>query len=255
MNNITFYPFGDTAALRFAAKYLYDRGLDVTEASSPRVTHLILPVPGFDADGNIRGGGCLEQILSQLPVDATILGGNLQHPTLAGRKTLDLLQDEQYLAENAAITADCAVRIAGKSLPVVFDRCPFLIIGWGRIGKCLAFKLKALGADVTVAARKEYDRAAIVSLGFRAVDTGKLHSVLPRCRVIFNTAPSPILTAEQAASCHDSCVKIDLASKQGIFGEDVIWARGLPNKIAPESSGALIARTILRLIAEKEALL
>jgi len=34
--------------------------------------------------------------------------------------------------------------------------------------------------------------------------------------------------------------------------DDVIWARGLPGKEAPESSGELIARTVLRLIAGKE---
>ena len=35
-------------------------------------------------------------------------------------------------------------------------------------------------------------------------------------------------------------------------GDDVLWARGLPGKDAPESSGKLIARTILRLCGGKE---
>ena len=45
---------------------------------------------------------------------------------------------------------------------------------------------------------------------------------------------------------------IDLASKLGIEAEDVIWARGLPGKDAPETSGDLIARTVIRLTAKKE---
>ena len=44
---------------------------------------------------------------------------------------------------------------------------------------------------------------------------------------------------------------MDLASKKGIAGNDVIWARGLPGIHAPEESGALIARTILDLLKEE----
>jgi hypothetical protein len=48
------------------------------------------------------------------------------------------------------------------------------------------------------------------------------------------------------------CLKIDLASKPGIAGSDVIIARGLPGKMAPESAGHLIAKTILELSIRKE---
>ena len=44
-----------------------------------------------------------------------------------------------------------------------------------------------------------------------------------------------------------------LASQQGIEGEDVLIARGLPGKEAPESAGRLIAETVLKLCAEKES--
>ena len=137
-------------------------------------------------------------------------------------------------------------------MPVTFSHCPILVIGWGRIGKCLAAQLKAMGADVTVAARKEPDRATALSLGFHTRDTGKLNFGLTGYRVIFNTVPAPILTANQLAHLSPGCVMIDLASQQGILGDGVIWARGLPSRDVPESSGALIANTILRLIAEKE---
>ena len=43
--------------------------------------------------------------------------------------------------------------------------CKVLVIGWGRIGKCLAALLKGLEADVTVVARKETDRAILHALG------------------------------------------------------------------------------------------
>ena len=255
MNNIVFHLSGSTAALRYAEQYLSDRGYIISAKPSHAVTHLLLPIPSFDSNGLIKGGGHIEDTLRLLPEDITIIGGNLQKTSLAEVNCIDLLQDPRYLAENAAITADCAIRIAGNNLPVVFDGCPILVIGWGRIGKCLACKLKAMGADVTVAARKDTDRAAALSLGFHIRNTAKLDFGISHYRVIFNTVPAPVLEAEQAALCRSDCIKIDLATKQGIFDDTVIWARGLPNRDAPESSGMLIAKSVLRTISGKEDLL
>ena len=52
-----------------------------------------------------------------------------------------------------------------------------------------------------------------------------------------------------------NAIKIDLASVPGMNGDDVIIARGLPGKEAPESSGKLIADTILRLVERKDDVL
>jgi dipicolinate synthase subunit A len=76
---------------------------------------------------------------------------------------------------------------------------------------------------------------------------------LGRYRVIFNTVPAPVLSSQLQAFCRPECLKIDLASQQGIQGEDVVIARGLPGKEAPESSGRLIAEMVLKLCAEKES--
>ena len=253
MNAVIICTAGNTAALRIAAQNLYDRGITIVDAPAPDITHLLLPVPSFEADGRIKGGGILEHILADLPEDVTVIGGNLQHPALAGYKTIDLLSDKLYVAENAAITADCAVRIAGQKLPIVFQDCPVLIVGWGRIGKCLANMLQTMGAKVTVAARKESDRAILRALGFCTEDPAKFGPGLSRYRVIFNTAPTKVISESQAKHCQPGRIKIDLASELGIVGTDVIWARGLPSKDTPESSGMLIAKTVVRLLREKEA--
>jgi len=252
MNGITFYPVGSSPALTYAKAFLLRRGACVAEVPNDSVTHLLLPVPSFDAEGQLRGGGNLGNVLVELPDDVVIMGGNLNHPLTESYRTVDFLQDECYLAENAAITADCAIPIAQSKLPVVIPGCPILIIGWGRIGKCLAAKLMDMGADVTVSVRKESDHAMLRALGFRSEYTKELGPSLGRYRVIFNTAPFPVIRENQAVHCRDDCVKIDLASKPGIFGADVISARGLPGMYAPESSGALIARTAIRYALRKE---
>lgn len=233
-----FYSEGRSDALMYAVRLLHDAGIEFLPCPDRQVTHLLLPVPSFDSEGRIRGGGSLEALLWLLPEDVTVIGGMLDRPELAGYKTLDLLQDPGYVAENAAITAYCALKLAMEQLPVTLKGCQALVIGWGRIGKCLARLLRQLDAAVTVAARKESDRAMAAALGYTAVDTEGLDP--QPYRLILNTVPAPVLE-----HCPGNSVRIDLASSRGIDAEDVLWARGLPGKDAPESSGQLIARRIL----------
>ena len=235
MNNILIA--GHSDALKYAADCLRRAGCNSTHTPDDTVTHLLLPVPSLDPSGNIKGGGDLQEILSLLPEGTTVIGGNLPH--LPGRPVFDLLKDPEYVAENANITAYCALSIAMEHLPITLDQCPTLVIGWGRIGKCLCRLLQPLGCAVTVAARKETDRAMAKALGFEALD---LPNIAPeQFRLIFNTVPQMVLP-----QCAGEAVKIDLASSRGLGGSDVIWARGLPGIHTPESSGALIARQILR---------
>ena len=238
---------GGTKACQFAASWLQSLGLPVTDTSDSHVRYLLLDVPSFRSDGQLRNGGSMEALLSSLPKDTMICGGNLSNPALDGYETVDFLKDEGYLCENAYITAECALDTALPYLGRTIRNCPVLVIGWGRIGKCLSQLLKNLGAEVTIAVRSPKDRAMIHALGYAAVDTEELPLCLSHFRLLYNTVPCPILDRDQMALCHPDCVKIELASKDGIAGEDIIIARGLPGIHMPESSGRLIAETFLRL--------
>ena len=241
MKRICFYPAGHTAALGSAVSVLKEAGFRFTDNAAD-ATHLLLPVPSVDADGCIIGGGSLEEVLEKLPKDVTVVGGNLDLP---GYRVWDLLKDPDYLAYNAQITACCALQIALNKLPVILPETDTLVIGWGRIGKCLASLLKQNGAHVTVAARKETDRAMLRALGYTAVDT--VHLDTTAYRLIFNTAPVMLLP-----QCPGNGLKIDLASKLGLGGLDVVWARQLPGRYAPESSGNLIAETVLKFVNKED---
>lgn len=236
---------GSTKACRYAADYLKQLSLPVVDAPSSDVRYLLLDVPSFSAEGSLRGGGAVEKLLSQLPKDILICGGNLSHPALDGYEAVDFLEDEIYLCENAYITAECALDVALPYLNRTIRGCPVLVLGWGRIGKCLGQLLKAIGADVTIAARNPEHRAMIHALGYHAEDIGALS--LNHYRLLYNTVPHPVLSREQMETCRDDCVKIELASCDGIEGDDIIPARGLPGLHMPESSGQLIAETFLRL--------
>ena len=244
MNDIVFYCAGDCKALIYAAAFLAEEGITFLPCPDHTVTHLLLPVPSFAPDGSIKGGGDLGQILSHLPKTVAVIGGNLNRPELAGYEVWDLLDDSRYLARNASITAHCTLELALSKLPVTLEQCPVLIIGWGRIGKCLAKLLSALGAKVTVAARKESRRVMVEALGYTACDMPEIKP--ERYRLIINTVPAMVLPAASGTA-----LKIDLASKSGMAGRDILWARGLPGKLAPESCGMLIAETVMQWLEER----
>ncbi len=223
MDQIRFCTYGYSPALRHARNLLEGWGYqfvqDIKEA-----THLLLPVPTRDPDG-----------LPMLPEGITVFGGNIE-------KGIDLLKDPYYLQENAAITAHCALKYAN-----IQPGMRVLVIGWGRIGKVLAGLLKDLGAEVTVGLRKEGAWKEAEAAGFRPVWTQQWKA--REFDVVYNTAPASVLFAGE---CREDAVLIDLASTEGIFGNGVIRARGLPGKDAPEDSGALIAKTVLRYALGKE---
>ena len=244
MNDLIFYCAGSSRALIYAAAFLMEEGAIFLPCPDHTVTHLLLPIPSFEKDGSIKGGGDLTEILSRLPKTVTVIGGNLQRPELAEYEVLDLLEDPWYLARNASITAHCTLELALANLPVTLEKCPVLVIGWGRIGKCLAKLLNGLGADVTIAARKESRRVMIDALGYQSCAMEEIRT--ENYRLIINTAPAMVLPAAPGTA-----LKIDLASVPGIAGRDVMQARGLPGLLAPESSGALIAQVITQWIKER----
>ncbi len=229
MKETLFYLPERSPALSFAAANLSAAGVKFTDMPSSAVTHVLLPVPTRNL-----------ALIDEFPENVTIFGGNTPE---GQHRIVDILKDEKYLLENARITAYCAVKVATDHLQAIWADLPVLVIGYGRIGKFLAELLQALGAKVTVASR--------MSIGSGHFFVTKTSSLDPSAyRVIFNTAPAPVMDSSQT---RENTILIDLASQRGISGSNVIWARGLPGRITPESSGALIAKTVLCYL-EKEDL-
>ena len=219
-------PTGNPAT-EYAAHYLKEAGMDVTESLSADTTHLLLPVPTRSFD--------------DLPEGVVIVGGNLH--CLPGYATIDLLKDTQYLAENAAITARCAIGLIGKEL----QDLPVLILGWGRIGKCLGKFLGDAGAKVTIAARRGADVAMISALGYEGIYIDQAASLLPKFGAVLNTVPAMVLPA---VNCAPDCVLLELASRPGMAGKHIVRASGLPGRYAAKESGKLIARRLLAILKE-----
>lgn len=231
MENPTLYIPISTRALVCAAGILQKAGMSLASQAED-ADFLLYPVPTpLTALGEYSHG-------------ATIIGGNLDFLNTCVSR-IDLLKDPFYQADNAAITAEAALGMILSKLTCAVTEAEILILGWGRIGKCLTHQLKHLNAPLTVFTRKPEDRAMLRALGYQPITADELPGVLPKFRCVVNTAPAAIISAEEGHLLRPDCFKLDLASIRSIPGDDVLHARGLPGKFKPESTGKLIAKTIL----------
>ena len=155
------------------------------------------------------------------------------------------------------------MEIAMHHLSVVLDGTRVAVIGYGRIGELLAQKLNALGADVTVMARRaevltraELAHCKTVRL---TEECRRNFLALPKdIRVIFNTVPVRLLDQATLKLLPRNCILIELASAPGgidlkaaeDLGMCAILGSALPGKYAPESAGIILAQTVESILKE-----
>ena len=167
--------------------------------------------------------------------------------------------DELFLQQNAALTAEIAIVLAQSERKHPLAGENILIVGYGRIGQALSKRLIALGAEVTVSARRREQLQQITDAGMRAEVTGLWHLPLCRYGCIFQTVPFPVFSKEHILLLDKSCDFWELASKPyGVEPDAVPYmaeryhlASGLPGKFAPQTAGQYWAQALLRLLKEK----
>ena len=176
-----------------------------------------------------------------------------------GLTLTDYLAREELAVRNGVPTAEGAIAAAMAATEVTICGTPCLVVGFGRIGKLLAHRLRGLGAEVTVSARRLDDLAWIDAFGYRGLHTNRLAGKLGDFRVVFNTVPHTVLAGELLHELPQDCVLIELASQPGFdraaaeaLGLKCISALGLPGKAAPEAAARAIWTT-LKKIWEEEA--
>jgi hypothetical protein len=146
---------------------------------------------------------------------------------------------------NAVPTAEGAVQIAMEELPITLHRARVLVLGFGRLGKLAAHRFAALGAKVSVAARKWADLAWAEAYGYGAERIDQLGGWLCAYDLVINTVPGRVLGAGYLADLKPGCLVVDLASKPGgvagggvTDGMRVIWALSrLPRYSGPGLTG------------------
>ena len=248
------------------------------EEALGKANAVILPLP-VSPDGiylncpflNGREKLRLTEILKFINSDTVIIGGRIpasfaKEAEEMGFIVKDYFESEEFQVQNAYITAEAALSIAMNSLEKNICGSKIAITGYGRIAKHLERLLLGLGAEVTVAARKDSDLAwayshgcTVLKIGDGESERNNIYKLTEGYDVIYNTVPQRLFDEDFLRETKKTTYIIDLASVPGgvdiraakELGSNVLWAASLPGKYAPESAGKLIGDCVDRII-EKE---
>ena len=225
---------------------------------------VILPLP-CEAGGGLNAPYSAEKhafpaLLASAPPGMPVLAGKAPEAlrSVCRRQKLalhDYFLREDFTLRNAELTAEGAVELLLQGSETSLRGSRVLIVGFGRIGRLLAVKLRALGADVTVAARKSEDRVLAECLGCRALPLplpGSGH-----WDAVVNTVPARIFGAAEMEELGGARM-VELASPPYGFdfdeaaaaGKQIELASGLPGKTAPAAAAAAVRDAIYEIMEE-----
>ena len=232
---------------------------------------VILPLPLCVEDGMLNAPLSgrkipVRTVLDQLRPGQFVCAGRVslpveQYARSRSVKLRDYFQREELAVMNAVPTVEGALQIAMEELPTTLFGTRVLVIGFGRLGRLLAHRLRGLGAKVTVSARKYADLAWIEAYGCCSEHTDELDGWLGGYRLVINTVPALVLDRARLHDLDEGALVIDLASRPGgvdyaaaaELGVKALHALSLPGKVAPATSGKIIRDTIYHMWQEVEA--
>lgn len=233
--------------------------------------YALFPIPGIASDGSLFAPGHPEPIvptadlLGRMRPGATIvLGVADSHLRAAaeahGMEFDEYEHDRELMLLRAPAIVEGALRIAVEHTEVTIHATEVVVVGYGNIGGLLARTLRALGADVTVAARNAIQRADAYSIGARPLPLAELAEQAERFAMVFSAVPAPVVGREVLERLPARSLVMDLAAPPGgadlklasALGHRAVWARGLGRR-APITVGASQWSGIRRRIEDREA--
>ncbi len=223
----------------------------------------ILPVPVSRDNININtplAGElfCFSDFLRLLPENCIVAGGMFtpeQTEKLRSRKVtvFDYYKCDSLAIKNAVPTAEGVIGILINALPVTIDSSVCCVTGYGRCGSVIARKLKALGADVTCAARNPKDLANAETDGMKTCRIASLADKCEKFDAVINTVPALVIDEKVISALRKDCVIIETASapfgvdfdRASAQGINTIKAGSLPGRTSPLTAGEIICDTVL----------
>lgn len=152
------------------------------------------------------------------------------------------MKDENFTIANTIPTAEGAIAKAIEETEFTLDNTNVMVIGYGRVGKTLCYKLKQLNANVYAVDKDETELARAKTYGINAVNIKEININICKMDIVFNTVPSLILSKEKLILMSTETLIIDISSKP--YGTDFVSAKrlgikaiqysGIPGKIAPD---------------------
>lgn len=217
---------------------------------------LVLPIPV----SKIAEQQKLNDILNKNLVNGTrVLGGCFSQEQVEILKRrdihyLDFMEDKVVTEENAVATAEGVIAELVNKSPYNIDEAKIIVTGYGCCGKAVAERLAALGARVTVLARRREVRKQAKKDGFYAVDFAFGPEEAMGAAMLVNTVPAPVVTRTIIRELPRDAYILDIASAPG--GTDFEFARecgiradlvlGIPGRYAPKESAYILGRALER---------
>lgn len=167
---------------------------------------------------------------------------------------LDFMLLPEVIEGNAKITAEATAAEILLAAEKSIQSQKILVTGYGYCGKAIASLLRAMGAEVMVAGRRESVRKEICKQGFEAMEFGEIPNRISDVDTVVNTVPSLVITEEIIKKMSKESLIVDIASAPG--GTDFAAAEkyqitaklalGLPGIYTTTSSAQLLKNAISR---------
>lgn len=199
----------------------------------------------------------LSEILFDIPDGSLVLGGKIgNRDEYRGLEMHDYMQRPSFIIGNAALTAEAAIWLLMNGLDTALYGKRALVIGFGRIGRILSQRLKAMNITVGVLSRNPEARAIAGALGYESVSP---EESIESYGIVINTAPGAVLHEGALSALRSDCVLVELASSPGGInkaeaeknGLRYIAAPGLPGRYSPKSAAELIFESVKEIINGK----
>ena len=216
-----------------------------------RKTLLILPIPTTRDGVTLNGVGCpLEEFVDLADLTLMVAGYGIpadirRKAELRGAGVYDAADDEDFLVENAKITAHGALGRILTETDRDMSELSIGVVGYGRIGSAISDLLLFLGSRVRIFSGSEEKIVALATLG---ADVSSIdESDFSNLDILINTAPKRILSPDKEVELLRSGVRIiELASGKNFSSDEVSVMASIPDKMYPVSSGRMYAKYILR---------
>ena len=204
----------------------------------------------------------LEKIKGKILIAGNISEDIIKMTQKYNIKVIDVMKNEKLAILNTIATAEGTIELMIANTDTIIFESNVLILGFGRVAKTLANRLKGLVKLITCASREDDELAWIEVYGYEKLDLNdfvkcqETKKCLENYNVIINTIPSMIFDAEKLQYVNKEVLLIDLASNPGGIDKEetkkqglkLIHALGLPGKVAPKSSARFIKNIIYEVI-------
>ena len=233
--------------------------------------YALFPIPGIGVDGALFAPEHPEPIvpsadlLGAMAPGAKIVLGKADENLRAAAAALDIQleeyeHDSELMLLRAPAVVEGALRLAIENTDVTIHAADVVVVGFGSIGSLLAKTLRALGANVSVAARNPAQRAGAYAIGTRPLPLSDLRAAAGGFSMLFSTVPARVVERDVLERLPPGSLVMDLAAPPGgvdltvaeALGHRAVWARGLGRR-APVTVGASQWTGIRRRIERCEA--